>query len=83
MGALLNDASMIDDENPVGAAEGAHAMPDDERRAASHGVLQRVEHLVLGFGIDGGRGVVEDQNRRIEQNGARDGEALPLPARQI
>ena len=34
------------------------------------------------FGVDAGRGFIEDQDRRIEQQGAGDGEPLPFSAGQ-
>ena len=41
---------------------------------------QRGLHQVLGFGVERGGRLVEDQDRRVLQDRARDGDALALPA---
>ena len=46
---------------------------------------QSAERLVdagLDVHVDRARGVVEDQDRRVDQEGARDGDALALTARE-
>ena len=37
----------------------------------------------LGLGVEAGGGLVQDQDARVGQDRARDGHALPLPARQL
>ena len=45
---------------------------------AAHGALD----LVLGGAVDGAGAVVQDQDARVGEEGAGDGDALPLPAGQ-
>jgi len=58
-------------------------MRDDERRAALHEARQRVLHLNFGCGVERGGRLVEQQNGGILQHGARDGDALALPAGKL
>ena len=53
-------------------------MGDDEDRAALHQVIHAGLHDFLGTGIDGGRGLVEDQRWWIGHRGAGDGDQLAL-----
>ena len=48
----------------------------------SAGAFQALQHQVLRFGVERGRGLVEHQQARIAGDGARDGDALRLAARQ-
>ena len=57
-------------------------MRDDERRAVVHQLLQRILDEALGLGVERGGRFVEDQDRRILQQRARDRDALPLSARE-
>src|SRR5512140_3256231 len=53
-------------------------MRDDEGCASAGGVGDGALDLVLGGGVDGGGGVVEDQNMRIGQEGTSQRDALTL-----
>ena len=55
---------------------------DGDRGAALHQVVQRLLDFLLGLGVDRGRGFVEDQDARVDQQRARDRDALALAARQ-
>ncbi len=43
-------------------------------------ILHRLADLRLGFGVHRGGGIIQDEDARILQQGARDGDALLLPA---
>ncbi len=80
MRSLLGDVAVEEDEDLVGAAHGRKAMGDDDRRAAT---LQPVEgglDLGLGFGIERRGRLVEEDDRRVAEEGAGDGNALALAA---
>ena len=51
-------------------------------RAALHQRLQRGLHLPLGFGVERRGRLVEDQDRRVLEQRARDRQALALAAGQ-
>src|SRR5437870_11385578 len=55
-------------------------MRDDERSAAAHQVAEAFLNQCFGFRVEARRGFVENQDSRIGQNGARDGDALLLSA---
>jgi hypothetical protein len=55
-------------------------MGDDDRRLADHQPLQRLLDQQLGLRIDGGRGLVKDQDGRILENRAGNRNALLLSA---
>ena len=57
-------------------------MRDDERRAPLHDALQSALHEHLVFCIECARGLVEQQDRRILQDGTCNGKPLALAARQ-
>ena len=57
-------------------------MGDGDHRPRSQDGLQVAQQRRLGLDIEVRRGLVEDQDRRIGQDGAGDGEALALPAAQ-
>ena len=78
VGSLLDDSPAVDDQNPVGAADSRETMGDDERRPALRQLVKRVENHVLGPRVDGGGRLVEDQDGRVLQEGARHADPLPF-----
>ena len=58
-------------------------MGDDKGGAALHQPVHALLHQLLCAGVDGGRGLVQDQDRRVRNGGAGDGEELPLALAQI
>ena len=83
VGSLFYDATVLHDENLVGVPDGRETMGDDQRSPAAHQVRERILNQPLAFGVECGCGFVEDQDRRILEHGPRDGDALPLAARQL
>jgi hypothetical protein len=55
---------------------------DDERRPSLHEVGERVLDEPLGLGVEGRRGLVEDEDRRVLQDRAGDGDPLALASGQ-
>ena len=66
----------------VGIAHGRDAVRNENRCASAHDLAQMIENLVFGLGVDTGQRVVEDQDARIANERAGDGDALFLPARE-
>ena len=66
----------------IGAHHGGDALGDDEAGAALHQAVERLLDLGLGGQVHAAGRVVQDQDARVEQQGARDGDALFLAARQ-
>ena len=63
-------------------AHGAQAVRNDKGRAALHDRDHGLVDAPFRFHIDAGGGVIEDQNRWVEQDRPGDGQALSLPSRQ-
>ena len=82
MGATLDDAAVLHDDDLVGVFDGGEPMRDDQRRAIAHELDQRLLDAPLGFVVERRRGLVEDQDGRVLEQRARDGDALALAARQ-
>ena len=80
--ADFDDAAAFQHDNPIGAFDGGEPVRDDQRGAVLHQRLQRGLHVALGFAVQGGRGLVEDQDGGVLEDGARDCNSLALPARQ-
>ncbi len=58
-------------------------MGDDERSAVGDQLVEALLNQLLGFGVDVARGLVEDDDCRIIEEGPSDGEALALAAREF
>src|SRR5580765_2292135 len=80
--AAFDDAAGFDDKNLFGSANGGKAMRDNERGAAAHQVPQPFLNQRFRFRVEAGGRFIENQDARIGENRARDGDALFLPAGQ-
>ena len=76
VGALFEDAAMVEDDDVIGLADGGEAVGNDEDGALAHEVVERLLDLAFGDGVHAGGGLVEDDKRRVFQEDAGDGEAL-------
>src|SRR5262245_4459157 len=81
--AFLVDAPVVEDQDAVGALDRGQAMGDGDARAAGeqaeHGGLDER----LRFGIDAGRGLVQDEDGGIVHDRPGHGEELALAVREI
>ena len=80
MRALLDDVSVIEHQDAVAFEHRGKAMRDHDCRASLHQPVERRLHQRLALGIECGRRFIEQQQRRIAEDGARDRDALALPA---
>lgn len=78
--ALLYDAPCVQDDDVVGVLQGGDAVRHQDVGAAAAGLEEGVQYFFFGLGVDRGQGVVEDQQLRVDQHGAADGDALFLAA---
>ena len=83
VGALLDDRAVLHHQDQVGVADRGEPVGDDERRAVGAQRGHRVLEQQLGAGVDRGGRLVEDQQRRVGQERARDRDQLALPRRQV
>ena len=72
----------LEHHDHVRPPHGGQPVRDHERRAVAHQRRQRVLHQQLRLGVERGRRLVQDQQRRVLEQGPRDRQALPLPARE-
>ena len=75
-----DDAAFFHDEDAIGIDDGGEAMGDDDGGAVVHELLGGVLDELFGLGIEGGGGLVEDEDAGILEEDAGDGDALALAA---
>ena len=80
--AVGDDLAAVEQDDPVGQADGGEPVGDDQRGAPLHQDAQGAVDALLDLDVDGARGVVEDQDGRVDEQGPGDGDALALAARQ-
>ena len=83
MRAQLGYAAFVEHDQPVHRGDGRKPVGNRDHRLALH---QRVEALLdrgLDFQIERRGRLVKDEDRRVLQQHARDGDALALSARQL
>src|SRR5216683_1787998 len=76
--ATLSDGAVNQDNDLVGVPDRRGTVRNQNRRTAFHDSAQSGEDALLGLRVHGGKGIVEDQNSRIADDGARDRGALFL-----
>jgi len=77
---FLDNAAFAEHDRAVGEEHGRETLPGEQNGATCHRGAQVRYEEALGLGVDRGGGLVEDQDARIVQEGAGDGDALPLAA---
>jgi primosomal protein N'' len=63
--ADVDQAPVIEDDDPVGALHGGQAVGDDDRRPAAHRRFERRLHDALAGRVEAAGRFVEQQQRRI------------------
>ena len=81
MPPLRRDAASVEHQNAVGVSDSRQAMGNHQRGPAG-AQAHRGEHNLLGDGVQRRRRLVEDQDRRVLDDGARDAQPLTLAAGQ-
>ena len=78
-------AYVFEMDDAIGIAEHAAVVRDDDDGAAAFGgqPLQELHYAMTALGIERGRRLVGQHDRRVARDGARDGDALLLPATEI
>ena len=74
--AGLDDLSLLQDHDPVGAAHRRETMGDDEGRSAFGETLDRFQKQTFRSRVESARRFVQEQDGRVLQERAGDGEAL-------
>ncbi len=80
MAAALDDLAVIQHQDFVGIHHRGKPVRDDQRGAVPGDLAQRALDFAFGAGVQRGRRFVQQQDRRVLQDGAGDGDALLLAA---
>ena len=80
MGALLNDLAVIDNKNLVGMAHGFQPVSNHNDRLIVGQFRNSLHQLLFIFGVNIGSGFVQNDDRRILHDGARNGNSLTFAA---
>ena len=80
---LANDFAIVEHDDAVGVHNGADALRNDEFRGILRFLFERVTYGTVGFEVERGEGIVEDQDFRMTVDGACDRQTLLLPARNV
>ena len=83
MRAAFSERAVIEHEDVVGVRNGRQPVCDGDGGAAFLKPLERAEDFLLGAGVQGAGRLVEQQDRRVLDQCAGDGDALLLAARKL
>ena len=83
MGAPLDDAALVHNHNAVRVADGRQTVGNDKGSTSTHQSVHAVLHQLLGAGIDGRGGLIQDEHRRVGHSGPGNGNELPLALGQV
>src|SRR6266852_2045803 len=78
--ALLREAAVLENDDLVRVADRAQPVSDGDDGATLHQAVEGLQDELLGLGIQRGGRLVENEDRRIADDGARDLDALLLAA---
>ena len=82
MGALINDPTRFEDDDNIRSPDRFDPMRDHHGRSPQEQAIEGHQYRLLGLSIETSRWLVEDHNRRILDQRARDRQSLPLTAGQ-
>src|SRR5581483_4111189 len=80
--AVLDDAAVLDGDDPIGASNRGEPVSDNEDRPPFTNPPHILMDDAFAFVIERAGGFVENQNARIAHQGARDRDALTLSTRE-
>ena len=80
MGALFDDATVVEDDDVVGFEDGVEAVCDGNDGSTLHDAAGGFFEQGFGLGVEAGGGFVEDEDGRVFEEGSGEGETLCLSA---
>ena len=82
MGTLLDDLTLAHDDDLVSSDDSAQSVCDDDHGllAVLKQLIERFLDLVLTFGVQGTRGLIQEQDAWFANQGSSDSNALLLSA---
>ena len=79
---LLNQLTVLHDDEPICTTQRGEPVRNRDGGASAHQVVQGFLNFLLGLGVHRRGGFVHDQDAWVDQQGARNRDALTLAARQ-
>ena len=79
----LDDDALVDYKERLAVSDRTEAMCDDDRGSSFHGAVECLLNDFLVFFVEGGCGLVEDEEAGVADEGAGDGDALFLAAGEV
>ena len=70
-------------EQPLAVADRAQPMSDHNRRAPFHGAVEGLLHDLLALLVEGAGGFIQDEDLRVLDQRASNGDSLLLTAREL
>jgi len=83
MAARLDEATRIQDQDAIGVDDRRQPVRDDQRRATAGNLVELCLDQAFGARIQRRRGLVENEQRRVFQQGARDRDTLLFAAGKL
>ena len=83
VGAGLDDPALVEDEDPVGVEQGAEPVGDEDDGPVGPGGVDRLLNPPLVDVVERRGPLVEDQDRRVLEEDAGQGDPLPLAAGEV
>src|SRR5205085_5646025 len=80
--ALLDDPAVLEDDDQVGVPDRREPVGDDERRPSREEQAEGALDLALGADVDRRGRLVEDEDARVGEEGARERDELALAERE-
>ncbi len=80
VGSFLNNPSFFHNTDPVGVSDGGEPVGDNHGGAVFHQVFDGLLDLDFRFGVEGGGGLIEDEDRGVFDQGTSNRQTLSLPA---
>ena len=76
----LDDRAVVEDDDLVGLNDGGQAVRNHQGGAIARDPIKRILDFALGVAVERGGCLIEQQDRRRLEDGARDGDPLLLAA---
>ena len=81
--SVLYDATSLQHDDAIKIAQRRQAVSNRDDRAMAHQSVERLTHGLLGFRVECGCRLIEQQDRRVLEESPGNGDALPLPRRKL
>ena len=81
--AILDDLPGMEDDDAVEVGDRGQAVCDDDGRAALHELRDALLNVPLGHRVEAGRRLVQEEDRRVLENGPGDRDPLALATAEL